>query len=101
MTQIFGKSVASLGRGQIVHFRLDFYRRNHLIGELMELIKVRKLDNIAYRTWDDNPTENSENDSAYWIKSVGEVLENQAFLYAYPIEWLYRKDYATRIVPLR
>ena len=86
MTQIFGKSVASLGRGQIVHFRLDFYRRNHLIGELMELIKVRKLDNIAYRTWDDNPTENSENDSAYWIKSVGEVLENQAFLYAYPID---------------
>lgn len=86
MPHIFGKAVTALGRGQILYFRLDYYKNSLLAGQLMETIKKEKLDNIAYQAYDDDPKENPQNDSAYKIASLGEVLRNTAKLYQYPID---------------
>ena len=85
MPHIFGKSVTALGRGQIVHFRMDYYTNSFLVGQMLNAVKTAKIDNIAYRAYDDDPKENSHNDSVYKIASVGEVLGNKAKLYQYPI----------------
>ena len=86
MAEIFGKSVFSLGRGQIVHFRMDYYTNEQLVGALIETIKQRKVDNIAYVTSFDNPANNLSNNSQYTIKPVGEILKNTRFIYKYPAE---------------
>lgn len=86
MSEIFGKAVVSLGRGQIVHFRMDYYTNSHLIGELIEKIKQSKVDNIAYATSYDNPAHNPANDSQYIIKPVGKILGNTQFLYQIPAD---------------
>jgi len=86
MAEIFGKSMLSLVRGQIVHFRMDYYANEHLVGDLAELIKQRKVDNIAYATFYDNPVNNSSNDSQYTIKPIGEILNNTRFIYRYPVD---------------
>jgi peptidoglycan/xylan/chitin deacetylase (PgdA/CDA1 family) len=85
MAEIFGKSIFSLSRGQIIHFRMDYYTNDRLVGDLMEVIKQRKIDNIAYATFYDNPANNRENDSQYTIKPVGEILNHTNFTYQYPI----------------
>lgn len=85
LEHLFGPAVTSLGRGQIVHFRLDYYTNPALAGELMEAIKHSKIDNIAYRAYDDDPADNPENDSAYSIAAIGDVLQNKARLYQYPV----------------
>lgn len=85
MPHIFGKAVTALGRGQIVHFRMDYYTNSLLVGKMMEAVKTAKIDNIAYQAYDDDPKDNPRNDSAYRIASVGEVLGNKAKLYQYPI----------------
>lgn len=86
MAEIFGKSIFSLARGQIIHFRMDYYTNDRLIGDLVETIKQRKVDNIAYATAYDNPASNPENDSQYTIKPVGEVLNHAKFIYQYPVD---------------
>jgi peptidoglycan/xylan/chitin deacetylase (PgdA/CDA1 family) len=86
MSEIFGKSTFSLARGQIVHFRMDYYTNEHLIVDLLELIKERKVDNIAYVTFYDNPANNLANDSQYKIKPIGEILNNTKFTYQYPAD---------------
>ena len=86
MSEIFGKYVFSLARGQIIYFRMDYYTNDRLIGELMETIKQRKVDNIAYVTSYDNPANNRANDSQYTIKPVGELLNNTKFTYQYPLD---------------
>lgn len=84
MSEIFGKSVFSLARGQIVHFRMDFYTNNQLVGDLLEKIKQNKIDNIAYATSYDNPAHNPANNSQYAIKPVGQILNNTDFTYQIP-----------------
>ena len=84
--EIFPKSLFSLARGQIVHFRMDYYTNNLLVGNLMELIKLKKIDNIAYSTFYDNPENNKSNNSRYTIKPVGTILGNKKFLYRYPVD---------------
>ena len=86
MGEIFGKSVHSLGRGQIVHFRMDYYTNSRLTTDLVEAVKRRKVDNIAYATSFDNPIINPANNSQYIIKPVGQVLKNQSFRYQYPVK---------------
>lgn len=86
MAEIFGKSFFSLARGQIVHFRMDYYTNDRLVGDLMETIKQRKVDNIAYATSYDNPANNLANYSQYTIKPVGEILNNTNFIYQYPVD---------------
>lgn len=86
MTDIFGKAVFSLGRGQIIYFRMDYYTNAQLVGDLMETIKQRKVDNIAFVTSYDNPASNLKNASQYTIKPVGEILNNTKFTYQYPVD---------------
>lgn len=86
MVEIFGKSIFSLARGQIIHFRMDYYTNDRLVGDLMETIKQRKVDNIAYATSYDNPANNPANYSQYMIKPVGEILSNTKFTYQYPVD---------------
>jgi peptidoglycan/xylan/chitin deacetylase (PgdA/CDA1 family) len=86
MAEIFGKSVFSLARGQIVHFRMDYYTNDRLVGDLLEIIKQRKVDNIAYATSFDDPANNRANDSQYVIKPVGAILNNTKFIYQYPVD---------------
>lgn len=86
MSEIFGKFVYSLARGQIVYFRMDYYTNGRLVGDLLETVKQRKVDNIAYATSYDNPANNPANDSQYIIKPVGDILTNTKFRYQYPVD---------------
>lgn len=83
---IFKKWNTSLKRGQILHYRLDFYTNPHVVCDLLERIKERKVDNIAYATIFDNPATNLRNDSQYVIKPVGEVFYNKTYTYQLPIK---------------
>lgn len=86
MAEIFRPSMISLNRGEILYFRMDYYTNSRLVGELMESIKQRKVDNIAYATSFDNPAANRANDSQYVIKPVGAILANARFIYHYPAD---------------
>lgn len=86
MGEIFGKSVFSLARGQIVHFRMDFYTKPNLAADLAAMIKARKVDNIAYVTAFDSPANNPANDSQFAIRSVGDILKNRKYRYQLPID---------------
>ncbi len=55
MAELFPKSMHSLARGQIVHFRMDYYTNKLLVGDLIEAIKKQKIDNIAFSTFYDKP----------------------------------------------
>ena len=85
MNELFKTGMVSLSRGQILYFRMDFYTRPELAGELMDMIKTQKVDNIAYATSYDNPAFNKNNDSAYNIKPIGELLHNRHYTYEYPV----------------
>ncbi len=84
--EIFPKSIRSYGKGQIVHFRMDYYTNSRLIGDMMEYIKKYRIDNIAYATFFDNPEINPSNDSVYKLKPVGTILGNNKFNYHYPVD---------------
>lgn len=88
MPNLFGKSVYSMGRGQIVYIRTDFYTNELLAGDMMLAVKKEKVDNIAYRTFDDTPESNPANDSAYYITSVGDILSKTDKLYEYPVNYM-------------
>lgn len=92
MGEIFGKAVFSLARGQIVHFRMDYYTNDQLVGDLLEMIKQRKIDNIAYATSFDQPANHPANDSQYILKPVGDILNQTQYIYRYPAD-------LSRIVP--
>lgn len=85
MSQLFGKGTISLGRGQIVYIRTDFYDSESLAGDMMLAVKNAKIDNIAYRSFDDAPEFNARNDSAYTIASLGDVLADTGKRYVYPV----------------
>lgn len=86
MPHIFGKWTTSLGRNEIIYIRTDYYAKPTLAAELMMAIKHQKVDNIAYNAYGDNPTDNRQNDSAYRIVSVQDVLDAPAKRYQYPVE---------------
>ncbi|WP_196603242.1 polysaccharide deacetylase family protein [Pectinatus haikarae] len=87
VNELFGKYVYSLGRGWIVYFRLDYYDDDSMAGKVMDLIKRKKIDNIAYNSFYDDPKVNTRNNnSAYTIKSVGQIMSNSAYRYAFSSE---------------
>lgn len=86
MPHIFGKWTTSLNRNEIVYIRTDYYEKPDLAAEVMMAIKHQKVDNIAYAAYGDNPEDNEQNDSAYQIVSVQDVLAHPAELYQYPVE---------------
>lgn len=86
MPDIFGKWTTSLGRGQLVYLRTDFYTRELLAGEMMMEVWKKKIDNIAYRAFGDSPETNPENDSAYAVESIQKVLADKEKLWQYPVD---------------
>ncbi len=86
MPDIFGKWTTSLNRGEVVYLRTDFYSHPLLAGEMMMAVKRAKIDNIAYRTYDDSPETNPANDSAYRVEAAGDVLADTGHLWEYPID---------------
>lgn len=85
LPELFGKFVYSLGRGWIVNFRMDYYTNPNLCADVLQLLKEKKIDNIAYWAFDDDPERNPRNDSAYSIKSVGSILVNEKYIYSLPV----------------
>ena len=85
LPELFGKFVYSLGRGWIVNFRMDYYTDPLLCADVMQLLKEKKIDNIAYWAFEDDPERNPHNDSAYVIKSVGSILANKKYTYSLPV----------------
>lgn len=84
--ELFGKFVYSLGRGWIVNFRMDYYTNPTLCADVMQLIKEKKIDNIAYWSFEDDPKRTPTNDSAYSIRSVGSILADKQHMYTLPAQ---------------
>lgn len=84
LPQLFGKYVYSMGRGWIANFRMDFYDNTNLCADMLQLLKETKVDNVAYWSFTDDPGNNPQNDSAYTIKPVGEILNNKDHIYSLP-----------------
>ena len=91
LPEIFGKFTYSLGRGWIINFRMDFYTDAKLCADVMQLLKEKKIDNIAYWAFNDDPGNNPQNDSAYAIKSVGSILNNKKHIYTIPVTGVAEK----------
>lgn len=82
---LFGKFILAMGRGQIIYGRLDFLDNPTLTGDLLEWIKKNKVDSATYATLLDSPEANAENDSAYSMGAVREVLGDEAHRFTYPV----------------
>ena len=82
---LFGKFILAMGRGQIIYGRLDFLDNPTLTGDLLEWIKKNKVDSATYVTLLDSPHTNAENDSAYSMGAVREVLGDEAHRWTYPV----------------
>lgn len=86
MPDIFGKGTTALARGQIVYLRTDFYTNELLAGEMMLAVWRKKINNIAYRTYEDSPETNPANDSAYRVEAIRDVLADTGRLWKYPVD---------------
>lgn len=82
---LFGKFILAMGRGQIIYGRLDFLDDPTLTGGLLDWIKKNKVDSATYATLLDSPETNEENDSAYSMGAVREVLGDEAHRWTYPV----------------
>lgn len=82
---LFGKFILAMGRGQIIYGRLDFLDNPTLTGDLLEWIKKNKVDSATYAALLDSPEANAENDSAYSMGAVREVLGDEAHRWTYPV----------------
>lgn len=84
LPELFGKFVYSVGRGWIINFRMDYYTNPQLCADVMQLLKEKKIDNIAYWSFEDDPKRTAYNDSAYSIKGIGSILSNKHYTYSLP-----------------
>ena len=82
---LFGKFILAMGRGQIIYGRLDFLDDPTLTGGLLDWIKKNKVDSATYAALLDSPETNAENDSAYSMGAVREVLGDEAHRWTYPV----------------
>ena len=85
LPKLFGKGVISLGRGWIVHIRMDYYTDSSLASQMLLAIKRTKIDNVAYNAYNDVSGNNPNNDSAYAITTVGSVLNDSVHRYNFPV----------------
>lgn len=85
LPEIFGVGVPSATRGGIINIRMDWYTKPDLAAELFLYIKRKKIDNIAYNAFDDVSGVNPANDSAYALRSVGDILADTSHLWTYPV----------------
>ena len=84
LPEIFGKFIYSVGRGWIINFRMDYYDNPYLCADVMQLLKEKKIDNVAYWSFFDDPGRNPANDSSYKVKGVGSMLANKRYVYELP-----------------
>ena len=84
-TELFPKGITSFSIGQQIFFRLDFYTNPLMCSELLKELQRTMVDNIAYATNNDNVSINPQNDSSYSLKTVGAILHNTNYTYAYPV----------------
>lgn len=92
MKEQFGRFSYAVGRGWIVYFRLDYYDKASLVLDVMDLVKRHKIDPVAYYSVYDDPATNPNNDSAYRITSMGDILEHKDKLYNLQPHKTYSKD---------
>lgn len=85
LPEIFGANTLSATRGGIINIRMDWYTKPDLAAELFLYIKRKKIDNIAYNAFNDVSGVNPSNDSAYALRSVGDILADTAHLWTYPV----------------
>lgn len=85
LPELFGKFVYSIGRGWIINFRMDYYTNPLLCADVMQLLKEKKIDNIAYWSFEDDPKRNPQNDSAYAVKGVSSILAAKERTYTLPV----------------
>ncbi|NMK39270.1 polysaccharide deacetylase family protein [Megasphaera elsdenii] len=85
LPEIFGANTLSATRGGIINIRMDWYTKPDLAAELFLYIKRKKIDNIAYNAFGDVSGVNPANDSAYALRSVGDILADTAHLWTYPV----------------
>lgn len=85
LPEIFGANTLSATRGGIINIRMDWYTKPDLAAELFLYIKRKKIDNIAYNAFGDVSGVNPANDSAYALRSVGDILADTAHLWSYPV----------------
>jgi peptidoglycan/xylan/chitin deacetylase (PgdA/CDA1 family) len=91
LSEIYGPGVRSATRGGIVQIRMDWYTKPDLAAELLLYLKQKKIDNMAYNGFGDVSGVNPDNDSAYRITSVGDILADKTHLWQYPVpekDWL-------------
>lgn len=85
LPELFGKFVYSVGRGWIINFRMDYYTNPLLCADVMQLLKEKKIDNIAYWSFEDDPKRNPQNNSAYAVKGVSSILAAKERAYTLPV----------------
>lgn len=85
-TELFPKGITSFSIGQQIFLRLDFYTNSLMCSELLKELQRTMVDNIAYATNSDNVGINPKNDSGYILKTVGAILHNTNYTYAYPVQ---------------
>jgi peptidoglycan/xylan/chitin deacetylase (PgdA/CDA1 family) len=85
LPEIFGVGVPSATRGGIINIRMDWYTKPDLAAELFLYIKRKKIDNIAYNAFGDVSSVNPANDSAYALRSIGDILADTSHLWTYPV----------------
>ncbi|SHO53952.1 polysaccharide deacetylase family protein [Anaerocolumna xylanovorans] len=73
---VYNEGNISAKRGEIVFFRLDYYKDTSLIGKLLVDFTKKRVDTIAY-------SDNGKYASAYEVKPLKELLACKA-AYAYP-----------------
>lgn len=86
IAEVFKPSMLALAKGDILYFRINFYNEKNIIPDLVEKIKILKVDNIAYNYSFDNPKINKFNNSSYKLKTVGSILANKQAQYSFPVE---------------
>ena len=85
LPKLFNKGIIALGRGWIVHIRMDYYTDSSLAAKMLLAVKHAKIDNVAYNSYNDISGINPNNDSAYAITTVGSILNDREHLYNFPV----------------
>lgn len=94
LPEIYSEGVPSATRGGIINIRMDWYTKPDLAAQLFLEIKRKKIDNIAYNAFGDVSGVNPNNDSAYALRSISDLLGDRQYLWNYPVP---KEDYLPQL----
>ncbi len=81
INEILPEGENTIQRGSVIYFRMDYYEKNnYLVGQLVEKLKTNCIDKLVYKD------SNKNNDSAYEIKGVNAIINNNDLTYNYPLK---------------